>query len=340
MNVKNGLVQVLGLLLLGLLIALSTPYLAKHLSSSIGQQVRQALAQSGQQWAGIEVDGRDVRIGGTAPDTDAYNTTLDTLEDIALVREVDNQITNRAVLPYTFTLSWDSDKLIVDGFLANQDAYQHFLKQARKIFGADAVSGQVQLASGEPQNWNRALETTLQQVRQMKAAYVQISDHNIYVSGQVDTTHGRNRIAKAMNALKQDAYTASLHIQPKDSAQLVCQQRFDALLAQNTINFASGSAKIPPSSHTLLDSLTKTASLCPDRPISIAGHTDNAGEEAANLKLSRQRAEAVANYLFQQGVPQERLQAVGYGESKPVADNATPEGQEKNRRIEFIVGGQ
>lgn len=72
-----------------------------------------------------------------------------------------------------------------------------------------------------------------------------------------------------------------------------------------------------------------------DVNIEVAGHTDSMGSDAYNMKLSRQRAEAVRNFLISRGVAADRLTAKGYGESQPVADNATEEGRFKNRRVEL-----
>lgn len=71
--------------------------------------------------------------------------------------------------------------------------------------------------------------------------------------------------------------------------------------------------------------------------IAIEGHTDSQGADAANLALSRQRAEAVRRVLEDAGVPGARLQAVGKGETAPVADNASADGRARNRRVEIIV---
>jgi outer membrane protein OmpA-like peptidoglycan-associated protein len=70
--------------------------------------------------------------------------------------------------------------------------------------------------------------------------------------------------------------------------------------------------------------------------IEVAGHTDNKGSDKYNMRLSQERAEAVRNYLISKGIAADRLTAKGYGESQPVADNATDEGRFKNRRVELI----
>ena len=73
--------------------------------------------------------------------------------------------------------------------------------------------------------------------------------------------------------------------------------------------------------------------------IEVGGHTDSTGTEINNQRVSLQRAEAARNYLITKGVAAPRLVAKGFGSTVPIADNATPEGQEQNRRIEFVVTG-
>lgn len=75
----------------------------------------------------------------------------------------------------------------------------------------------------------------------------------------------------------------------------------------------------------------------PDTGITVYGHTDNIGTEAANKKISLQRAESVGNYLNQNGIAKERIVMDGLGFDQPVADNATEEGRAQNRRVEIFV---
>jgi outer membrane protein OmpA-like peptidoglycan-associated protein len=69
--------------------------------------------------------------------------------------------------------------------------------------------------------------------------------------------------------------------------------------------------------------------------LQIEGHTDNAGPAEQNRTLSQQRADAVRQYMIDKGIDGSRLTAVGFGPDKPVADNKTPDGRAKNRRVEF-----
>jgi outer membrane protein OmpA-like peptidoglycan-associated protein len=71
--------------------------------------------------------------------------------------------------------------------------------------------------------------------------------------------------------------------------------------------------------------------------LEIAGHTDNVGDDNLNLVLSKKRAEALKSYLMSQGIEESRLLTLFYGETKPIATNDTPEGRQKNRRVEMKI---
>ncbi len=101
------------------------------------------------------------------------------------------------------------------------------------------------------------------------------------------------------------------------------------------ITFATGKADITPESENTLRKTLKTLQSYPDITVEIAGYTDNVGSESSNQRLSERRAKSVRDWLVREGVNPDRIQAVGYGESNPVATNSTPEGRQENRRIEF-----
>jgi outer membrane protein OmpA-like peptidoglycan-associated protein len=108
----------------------------------------------------------------------------------------------------------------------------------------------------------------------------------------------------------------------------------NVILDLEPITFEAGSSVITAEGRAVLDRAVEyfTAN---NVAVEIAGHTDSDGSEATNLALSQRRADAVRQYLIDNGVDEELVTAVGYGESQPVADNATPEGRAENRRIEF-----
>ncbi|UII21319.1 DUF5723 family protein [Fulvivirga ligni] len=103
------------------------------------------------------------------------------------------------------------------------------------------------------------------------------------------------------------------------------------------LEFKSGSTKMAMSSY---NSMVELAVLLKNRPnwkLRIAGHTDNVGNPDNNLKLSKERAQVVAEFLSYQGVAKDRLIVEGYGDKEPVAGNDTPEGRKQNRRVELEI---
>jgi outer membrane protein OmpA-like peptidoglycan-associated protein len=101
--------------------------------------------------------------------------------------------------------------------------------------------------------------------------------------------------------------------------------------------FDFNSSKVSGQVNDNLVKFAETLRQYPDTEILVAGHTDNVGTEKYNMKLSEQRAEAVANVLKANDVSRNRLVVLGYGEKNPVANNIAESGREQNRRVEFAI---
>lgn len=106
-------------------------------------------------------------------------------------------------------------------------------------------------------------------------------------------------------------------------------------LAAKGINFETGKDVIKAESFANLDKLVEILNAYPEAQVMISGHTDNVGDDAANLALSQARADAVKRYLASKGVNEERMTATGYGETMPIADNNSSAGRAVNRRVDF-----
>lgn len=106
--------------------------------------------------------------------------------------------------------------------------------------------------------------------------------------------------------------------------------------AIDNLEFDLGKATIRPNSFASLD---KVADLLVEKNFSLklAGHTDNTGSAATNMRLSKERAEAIRSYLVSKGANASRIEAVGYGSSQPIATNKTAAGRQQNRRVEFTL---
>jgi OOP family OmpA-OmpF porin len=104
------------------------------------------------------------------------------------------------------------------------------------------------------------------------------------------------------------------------------------------LEFATGSATIDKRYHDEISKVGDYMKKYPTTSAVIEGHTDNSGDAEQNMKLSQQRAETVVNYLAEQfGIERSRLSAKGYGSSRSIAYNTTPEGRQQNRRINAII---
>jgi len=103
------------------------------------------------------------------------------------------------------------------------------------------------------------------------------------------------------------------------------------------VYFETGKATLKPESDKALNLLYTALTDKPNMKIEIGGHTDDVGDDKANLKLSQERAHAVKQYLVQKGIQPDRLIPKGYGEKQPAFPNDTPENRQKNRRTEIKI---
>jgi outer membrane protein OmpA-like peptidoglycan-associated protein len=118
----------------------------------------------------------------------------------------------------------------------------------------------------------------------------------------------------------------------------VVRQGDDILLnIPSGITFATNSYEVAAPFQRTLDDVASTLATYNQTYIDVYGHTDSTGNDAINLPLSQNRAQAVANYLSSRGVVRARMGVQGFGSSQPVASNATPEGRQQNRRVEIKI---
>jgi outer membrane protein OmpA-like peptidoglycan-associated protein len=110
----------------------------------------------------------------------------------------------------------------------------------------------------------------------------------------------------------------------------------DGKVALYGIHFDLDKATLKPDSVKQLQHVVTLMQNYPKLKLEVQGHTDNQGKADYNVKLSQKRAETVNQYLQLFGISSERLQPKGYGQTKPVATNATDEGRAKNRRVELV----
>jgi len=139
-------------------------------------------------------------------------------------------------------------------------------------------------------------------------------------------------VDKNMDLTDVDKYT-----EIDDDVMRVSPIEVGSVVRLNNIFFEFAKATLKPESFPELDRTVKFLKENKTLELEIAGHTDNVGSDATNLKLSQERAQSVVTYLVEHGIDKTRLIAKGYGESRPIAFNNTEAGRAKNRRVEFKV---
>jgi outer membrane protein OmpA-like peptidoglycan-associated protein len=109
------------------------------------------------------------------------------------------------------------------------------------------------------------------------------------------------------------------------------------IISMSDILFDVGKATLTPVLQTSLAKISGILTVYREANIVVEGHTDTTGSEVLNQRLSEERANNVLTFLVEQGIDMHRLSAVGYGFNRPIADNATKEGRQKNRRVDLVI---
>lgn len=208
----------------------------------------------------------------------------------------------------------------------DQDTIPSVLKmlQGKPNVALKWVGNQVSIQSQNPAD----AEDVAQQIRSLAK--------NVTV-----TTMGANAVDAVSESSSSDAISNANNEAEKALSSIKTDQvrALDVATALNLqiINFATASSDIPVVNQTILDQAAALMQRASHVNLKVVGHTDSQGNAQANKALSQQRAQAVVDYLVSKGVDPAQLQAMGMGQEKPRADNATEEGRFKNRRIEFEV---
>jgi outer membrane protein OmpA-like peptidoglycan-associated protein len=155
---------------------------------------------------------------------------------------------------------------------------------------------------------------------------------------EIDVVRERDRPVARSRRAGGDRATAALQ-SLSQVANVKEEQGAVVITLSGQLLFPSGEQELSPIARQSLDEVATAIAQQPeDTMIRVEGHTDASGSEAQNEQLSKKRAQAVANYLMERDIDDDRIQVVGHGESRPMADNDTPEGRSANRRVEIVLG--
>ena len=277
-----------------------------------------------------------------------------------------------APIPSPYTLSATKSKdgaIVLNGYVPNAEVHKKLVSDAKALFGDDKVTDNLKESKGAPTAWADSSKLGLDKLKDVDYGEFALRDSNFEFKGYIRSEDAKKTLLSEFDSKLNSAYKGSYEIdapEPKvvevveknnqstkveetevennQTAKVQdevanCKNQIDELLTDEKIHFEYDRATIKQDSYKLLVNLVGIINKCPDSKVFIEGYTDSDGSAKYNKKLSQKRANAVKIYLENRGVAKERLSAVGYGESKPVASNATKEGKEKNRRIEFKFKG-
>ena len=224
--------------------------------------------------------------------------------------------------------------------ILSRDAVEGF---ARAHFAGGQIYMAARIEEHVPTGWPVRAMVALEALAELNNGSVVVEPEILTLKGRSGNPDARANITRILSdglgegqrfALE-IAYDAAL-----DPALLIptpeeCLSDIQAAMAANKITFEPSSATISEAAQVTIDTIGEILKACGDLRLEIQGHTDSQGRESMNLTLSQSRAEAVIEELMNRRILVSNISAVGYGETRPIADNDTEEGREANRRIEF-----
>ena len=247
--------------------------------------------------------------------------------------------------PYTWNFeNMDGSAPVLSGYQPDEAFGAANMEVIAAALGtAQPVTNNLAVGQGAPANLAEATAVAIRAASRLHNGKAEISGTDIMISGEAYSQPAAGQVRAMVESGLPEGFTGRHDISLRNAASLPqvgadeCQALLSNFLQANSIRFESGKSTIQGISFGLLDRLSFALKRCPTATVEIAGHTDSDGSDDANQALSENRANAVRSHLVGNGIFVGRLRAVGYGETKPIADNATDEGKARNRRIEFTV---
>ena len=315
----------------------------------------------------VELVANEVSIAGTARDKAAFadaRLLMETLPEGYVLAT--NAIKPMVVQNFVWGLSKTEQGIIIDGVASDQAEADANLAMVREATGVAVVTDRQSLGSGEPANFQKAREFAADLMKLLEGGTARVEGSKITLSGQAVDADALGLLERAMNLRVPEGFAGVLNVsvpdtvvikgkevkldnvpttegptsteEPELTEEQLCENDMKEAVNGRKIQFEIGKAIIKAASRPVLDSVfAAMENSCERFPIQIGGHTDSDGNEAYNQRLSEKRATAVARYLLAKGLKPERLSAIGFGETSPIANNNTRDGKAANRRIEFKV---
>lgn len=339
-----------------ILLTLAVIFGIRSIESDLEQRAEEVLRGMNVSQVKVTASANDLRLLGTVEDEELIANAFLVVGQLEGVGEVSGEIAYIAprevvdvqVVSDPLVVTWGEDTAVVTGTMSDQARVDTVAEIVAKVFPSSDSSG-LTVKEGIPVEdaWLSAvlrLVETVGPTAPVGEVIVNSAANVIKVSAEYETRQEQRDVkGDVEDILAAVTFDFSSGLTVKDAERPTreqveeVQQSLDELLEGKVVEFEFGSDVITAEGEALLNEILIILRQQSLVPIEIAGHTDSIGSEQSNLGLSERRAEAVLAYLVANGEDPERFAVVGYGETRPVASNATAEGQAQNRRIEFIA---
>lgn len=225
--------------------------------------------------------------------------------------------------------------IVIEGVVPNEASKQAILAKMQAVYGESQVLDKIQVrAVAAPNGWDDSVTRMITaELKKISQGQLRVKGTQVDLKGKVNAAHQIQATTANFQALVQQPYRLNTQL----SGSQYEQKMLDAALKNRIVEFESGSAILTDVGQEILDEMAVALKQVGTKKVKIVGDTDSSGDAHKNIVLSQSRAGAVKNYLIDKGIAITHLSTEGQGSNQPVADNTTPQGRKKNRRIEFEV---
>lgn len=351
-------------------------YGTQSIETTLESQTLSLLRGNGIRQVEVEASGLDLTLYGTVREEGQITLALAIAHSIEGVIDVDIENVifvpppeelDIDVLAEPLVFSWSQSGMVVTGTVSDQATFDVVVGAVGETWATVEASGLVvKQGLDSERDWLPSILQVVVRVGEDLTEGTVIANARssfVLVNGQLETRSEqlavRNDVAAILSALTFE-FTSGLTIKedpppptnpPGNNSPpptvittttlppevIVLQETLDDLIEGKVVEFGFASSVITEEGRRLLDEVLEALRTFPDVAVEIAGHTDGVGSPESNLLLSRLRAAAVLSYLVDNGEEVARFVVIGYGETRPIADNSSAEGRARNRRIAFTA---
>lgn len=336
----------------------------RTIESDLETRTLALLEAAGQKDIEVEASGRDIYLSGTVGEDrlvarvpEFVATRLEGVRTVtANLRVV---ITNEAreivIAAEPLVVTWTPTTASVTGTISDEPTLASITDALSKVFPQIDTTGlTVDPGVASERDWLPSVLTLVREMSELTLEGQILANPNasvVTVSAEFEARQERGDVRRTVEDVLAGItfdFVSGLTVKdaeppPPVERVVTLQETLDELIEADDpiefkiVEFETGSDRITPVGRELLDEILVILKTFPAVAIEIAGHTDDTGSDENNLLLSRGRAEAVLAYLVDSGQDPGRFVVIGYGETRPIADNETADGRARNRRIEFTA---